>query len=500
MTAAKSRSIAFYFIIGLLSGKGLKGGLKMLENISPERVFHYFEAISAIPRGSGNTKAVSEFCVSFAKEHSLEYKRDAIGNVIIKKPAALKYEDHPPVILQGHLDMVCEKAKGVTHDFEKDGLTLRVDGDLISAEGTTLGADDGIAVAMILAVLEDKELLSPAITALFTVDEETGMYGAQEVDPKDLGAAVLINIDSEGEGVLTVGCAGGAKVNIDLPLNTAVNSKPCKKIVLSGLLGGHSGIDINKGRQNADIMLARFISSIGDVKIVGFIGGFKDNVIPSSAECVIVDENNCNIQALANAFVVKNRADTDQGLSISVEDAEEAVTCFDAKSSKCLLNYILSIPSGVVAMDKNLPELVESSMNLGVVFATAADGIMKTVISVRSSVAAKKQEMLDGLKCIAARYGAGFSVHGHYPAWEFRKESRLRDVMVSVYEELYGKRPTVETVHAGLECGLFCEKIPDFDGVSIGPDMWDIHTANERLSISSVKRTYDYLCAILKEL
>ena len=473
----------------------------MLENLSPERVFHYFEAISAIPRGSGNTKAVSEFCVSFAKEHSLGYKRDAIGNVIIKKPASPTYENHPPVILQGHLDMVCEKANGVSHDFEKDGLSLRVDGDLISADGTTLGADDGIAVAMILAVLEDKDIASPAITALFTVDEETGMYGAQEVDSKDLGASVLINIDSEGEGVLTVGCAGGAKVNIDLPLNTAMNTLPCKKVVLSGLLGGHSGIDINKGRQNADVMLARFISSIGgDVKIVEFIGGFKDNVIPASAECVIVDENNYNIQALADDFIAKNRIDSDPGLTISAEESESYPLCFDTRSSKRLLDYILSVPSGVAAMDKNMPELVESSMNLGVVSASAAGGIAKTVLSVRSSVAAKKQALLDDLKGIAARFGAGFSTHGHYPAWEFRKDSRLRDVMVSVYEDLYGKRPTVETVHAGLECGLFCEKIPDFDGVSIGPDMWDIHTANERLSVSSTKRTYDYLCAILKEL
>lgn len=469
----------------------------MLEKTAPERVFHYFEAISAIPRGSGNTKAVSDYCVNFAKQHGLEYVQDALNNVIIKKKASKGFENHETVILQGHLDMVCEKEADVDFDFLKDGLNLRLDGDLLSAEGTTLGADDGIAVAMILAVLEDDTLVHPPLEAVFTIDEETGMDGAEGLDVSLLKGSTLINLDSGEEGVLTVGCAGGAKVDLFLPLTREKNSLACKKITVSGLLGGHSGIDINKGRLNADKLLVSLLSSLEhEFKLVSICGGFKDNVIPNACECVIAAE--FDPTAAAEAFLKKNLPETDSGLKITVEPAEGAEECFDLSSTKRLLEFLGALPCGVASMSAEMEGLVQSSSNVGVL-KTEENGV-SCVMSVRSSVAAEKQQLLDKIEGEANRFGAQIKTHGHYPAWEYRKASRLRETMVSVFKKLYGKEPTVETVHAGLECGLFSEKFKNFDAVSAGPDMWDIHTVNERLSVSSTERTYKYLCNCLKEL
>lgn len=473
------------------------GEYTVLENLAPRRVFHFFEDICSIPHGSGNTLAVSNYCVNFAKEHGLSYVQDGLNNVIIKKPASCGYEDHPPVVLQGHLDMVCEKTADSDIDFTKDGLKLVVDGDLLTADGTTLGADDGIAVAMILAVLEDKDLNAPAIEALFTVDEETGMYGAQAVDVSLISGTTLINLDSGEEGVLTVGCAGGAKVNVNIPVTTEENTLPCKKIVLFGLCGGHSGIDINKGRQNADKLMGSLLSSLPfDFKLVSIHGGFKDNVIPNACECVVACKE--DISKTAELFADKNRIPTDSGLTVSVLSVESAAVCLDGKSTARVLKFLNEVPFGVVSMNPDMPALVQSSMNLGVI--KTCGNTVEAVLSVRSSAAGEKQKMLEQLEEIANGSGAEFSSHGHYPAWEYRSCSRLRDTMTEVYEELYGKKPIVETVHAGLECGLFNEKIKNFDAVSTGPDMWDIHTVNERLSISSVERTYKYLCETLKRL
>lgn len=469
----------------------------MLENTAPERVFHFFEEISSIPRGSGNTKAVADYCVRFAKEHNLEVVRDELGNVIIKKKASEGFENHPPVILQGHLDMVCEKESDLEFDFTRDGLRLRLDGDLLSAEGTTLGADDGIAVAMILAVLEDESLVHPTLEAVFTVDEETGMDGAQGLDVSLLNGSTLINLDSGEEGVLTVGCAGGAKVDMFLPVKREKNSLPCKKITVSGLLGGHSGIDIDKGRLNADKVLVSLLMSFPfEFRLVSISGGFKDNVIPNACECVVAAECDCSKEA--ESFLSKNRVQTDSGLSVSVEDAKTAESCFDACSTGKVLGFLDALPCGIASMSKEMENLVQSSSNVGVV-RTEKDGVA-CVMSVRSSVAAEKQQLLDRIEKIAQRFGAEIATRGHYPAWEFRKDSRLRETMTAVFRKLFSKEPTVTTVHAGLECGLFSEKFKDFDAVSMGPDMWDIHTVNERLSVSSTGRTYTYLCNCLKEL
>ncbi len=464
------------------------------------KVFAYFEELSAIPRGSGNTDAVSAYCMAFAEAHGFEASRDSFNNVVIKKPASAGYEGHDTVILQGHLDMVCEKTADSTHDFLRDGIKLVSDGEMLRADGTTLGADDGIAVAMTLAVLDDDSLPHPPIEAVFTTDEETGMYGAEGLDTTKLDGHILINIDSGEEGVLTVGCAGGAKTTTVLTLHRAPDDGHLVRIRVDGLLGGHSGIDIDKGRLNADATLADFLASLDmPFRIVSISGGFKDNVIPCAAECVI----SCGADAEeicrpASAYADKIRPDTDPNLAVSCEDAGKDAESFDTDSTAAILKFIRETPSGIIKMSETIDGMVQTSQNLGIL--ETSGNTVKAVVSVRSSVAAEKEEAVEKLRRHAEEYGAEFSVHGHYPAWEVVDDSRLRETMVRVYERLNGRSPVITTVHAGLECGLFGGKIRNFDAVSIGPDMWDIHTVSEHLSLASTERTYDYLCTVLAEL
>ncbi len=469
----------------------------MLNNLEKDRVFHFFGKIASIPHGSGNTGALADYCLKFAAVNNLDGKKDEFGNVIIKKPASSGYEKRPAVILQGHLDMVCEKTPDCNIDFKKDGLSLVLDGDLLSADGTTLGADDGIAVAMILAILENKELCHPNIEAVFTVDEETGMIGAEGLDTSSLCGKTLINIDSGDEGVLTVGCAGGAKIDVKLLMNTEKNKYVAQKVTVSGLLGGHSGIDINKGRLNADMLLGKFLKELPfEYRLVSISGGFKDNVIPNLAECVIACDK--NLTSYTAEFTKNNQTESDPGMSIAVTSADSISVCYDKPSTERAVEFLNRIKFGITAMSPDIPNAVQSSQNLGILTSNADE--ICAVLSVRSSVATDKQDMLDELKAVSDDLGAEMSTHGHYPAWEYRKDSPLRKTMERVYLKLYGSSPIVETVHAGLECGLWGEKIKDLDAVSMGPDMWDIHTVNERLSVSSTKRTYKYLCEVLKEL
>ncbi len=469
----------------------------MVINAEPKRVFEIFSLISEIPRGSGNTDKISEFCVNFAEKNGLWCFRDGLNNVIIKKPGSKGRESAEPVILQGHLDMVCEKTADSDIDFKRDGLKLRLDGDLLSAEGTTLGADDGIAVAMILALLEDKTAVHPPVEAVFTTDEETGMFGAQGLDTNRLSGKRLINLDSGEEGVLTVGCAGGAKVHLRFPVSRTANADPCFKITVSGLKGGHSGIDINKGRQNADKLAAELLAEMPfNFALVSIGGGFKDNVIPCACECVLAADSDPT--DYVNRFCKEHLTDTDDGLKITVRKTEMSAECLSGDSSQKIIEFLNAVPSGVTALSRSIPGFVESSQNLGIV--STDEECVTAVVSVRSSIAKEKQALLRGIAELAEKYGAEMSVHGDYPAWEYRENSPLVGVMTAVFEKKYGRKPTIETVHAGLECGLLSEKIKGFDAVSLGPDMWDIHTVGERLSVSSTKRTYEYLCEVLKEL
>ncbi len=463
---------------------------------NPQRVLHYFEEICSIPHGSGNCGTIAAYCVKIAENLGYPVRRDEHYNVIIKKPASAGYEGHEPVILQGHLDMVCEKDPDCNIDFEREGLRLNTDGEWIWAKGTTLGGDDGIAVAMGLALLEDNTLPHPPLEVVFTTDEETGMFGAAGLDVSDLKGKLLLNIDSECEGVLTVSCAGGARAEITLPLTKEANTLPVKKVFFHGLQGGHSGVEIDKGRINADILMGNFLKGIpGEYRIVSLFGGTKDNAIPAAGECVIA--THVDLTAYAADFVTQNRPETDPGLVIDIVDFA-ADSAFDTLSTARIAGFLTTVPNGIQAMSKNIEGLPETSLNLGQLNCTDS-GIVAT-FSVRSSVSAAKKALLNTLEETAKAFDGTFSYHGDYPAWEYREDSRLRTAMVSVYEGLYGKKPVVEAIHAGLECGFFCDKIPGLDAVSFGPDMRDIHTPREMLNIPSVARTYEYLLAILKEL
>ena len=467
-----------------------------LTHLQPERVFHYFEEICGIPHGSGDTARISDYCVAFAQAQGLAYHQDALGNVIIKKPATAGYEDHPAVILQGHIDMVCEKAPDSTIDFTADGLNVDTDGELVFAHGTTLGGDNGIAVAMAFAILESTDLPHPPLEVLLTVDEETGMYGAEGFDPSLLEGKLLINIDSEEEGVLTVSCAGGARAELTLPLTYTHSSATAYHVTVSGLQGGHSGIEIDKGRLNANVVMAQFLQSI-DCRLVSIDGGLKDNAIP--VECSAYITTDADVYAAAEAFVATHRVDTDPNLTISVEcggsDVNETMT---ADCTARVLSLLPTVPNGIQAMSTDIDGLVQTSLNLGIL--TTNRGILRASFAVRSSVGAEKAALLAKMEQQITALGGSFASHGHYPAWEYRKESRLRDTMCAVWARTHGDQPEIAAIHAGLECGLFCEKIPGLDAVSVGPNMWDVHTCRERLSVASTARVYAYLCDVLKEL
>ena len=469
----------------------------ILKGLKPQRVFEIFEDICNIPHGSGNTKEISDYCVEFAKDRGLWFYRDDLNNVIIKKAASAGCENHPVVIIQGHLDMVCEKEPDCDIDFLRDGLKLRVEGDFVSADGTTLGGDDGIAVAMALSIAEDTTLCHPPLEILFTVDEETGMYGAEGLDATLLSGKRLINIDSEAEGILTVGCAGGARAEIKMPLLEGEITAPCYDVTVGGLIGGHSGAEINKGRLNSNVVMGKFLQTLdGEYSVIDIEGGLKDNAIPTLTKCVI--STSCDIAALAQRFVNDNKVPTDSSLCITVEPITQKKHGFTADSSRAIAQFLATVPNGVQAMSRHIDGLVETSLNLGIL--KVEKGCLCASFAVRSSVGAEKLKLLERLSAFAENFGGKYSSHSHYPAWEYREDSPLRDTFSTVFERIYGKEMIIEAIHAGLECGLFSEKIDGLDAVSFGPDLFDIHTPRERLSIASTARTYNYLCEVLKEI
>lgn len=469
---------------------------RVLSGLEPKRVFEIFEDICNIPHGSGNTKKISDHCVEFAKSRGLGVYQDNLNNVIIKKSASNGYENAEPVVLQGHLDMVCEKDSDIEFDFLKDAIRLKVDDSFVSAQGTTLGGDDGVAVAIALAVLDDDSLKHPRLEVVFTTDEETGMYGAAGIDTSYITAKRFINIDSEDEGVFTVGCAGGARVDIVLPIEIGRGETAAYEVTVSGLIGGHSGTEIDKGRLNANKILGKFLRELqGEILISKISGGSKDNAIPVASSCVLCGA--ADIEKIAEEFENKNRLPTDNGLKITVKPCK-GNTFFTLESTKKIIDLLNTLPCGVQSMSRDIDGLVETSLNLGII--KSSEDKFFASLSVRSSKSLAKAELLSRLKAIGESFGADVSVRGEYPAWEYRNNSPLRDKMISVFKKMYGKEPKVEIIHAGLECGLFVEKINAIDAVSIGPDLFDIHTPRERLSISSLARTYKYICSVLEEL
>lgn len=471
--------------------------MQVLENVTPKRVMSFFEDICSIPHGSGNTAAIGDYCINKAHQMGLYAVKDAMGNVVIKKPASKGYENHPTVVLQAHLDMVCEKAENSDFDFEKSGIEIKVEGDYIKANGTTLGGDDGIGMAMALAVLEDTTLCHPPIEVLFTVDEETGMFGAAGLDETLISGRRIINIDSEEEGVLTVSCAGGASVEIKLNLENQTVTTPCYEVTVGGLLGGHSGVEIDKGRYNANILMGEFLKEIkAPYNVISISGGSKENAIPAFAALKIATEY--DLFSLADAFVSQKVRENEPDLKITITKIKDGQTAFSKGASKTVTEFLCGLKNGVLKMSQSIEGLVQTSLNLGIL--KAENGLLTANISVRSSVNDEKINLINELKSYAAKFGATATDGGYYPAWEYLENSPLRQVMVECYEKQFGKKPVVAAIHAGLECGLLSEKLHGLDAVSFGPDMVGIHTPNEKLSISSTERSYKYLCKVLENL
>lgn len=481
--------------------------MSVLKNIQPERVFYYFEEICKIPHGSGNTKQISDYLVEFAKAHQLKFIQDESNNVIIFKEASKGYENAPTVMLQGHMDMVCEKTPESTHDFTRDPLDLCLDGDFVFAKNTTLGGDDGIAVAYGLALLEDETLQHPALEVVITVDEEIGLLGAAALDTSVLHAKYLINLDSEEEGYLWAGCAGGMMAVTELPVR--YQEYTCKKwkITVSGLMGGHSGAEIDKNRANATVLLARFLyesKEMAEYALAELAGGQKDNAIPRKAEALVLAEETDGeaLRTYAKTFTETLRieyAGSDQGITVTVEACGEGTEpVLHPVSQEKVLFFLLHYPNGIQKMCGFIDGLVETSCNLGITELTPK--ALCGCASVRSSVGTAKKALADKIAYLTEFLGGSFTVEGDYPSWEYKQDSQLRPVMVEVYKEMYGTEPEVKVIHAGLECGLFYEKIQGLDCVSLGPNMQDIHTSEEKLSVSSVKRVWEYLLEVLKRL
>ncbi len=480
----------------------------IMEEIKPEKVFHYFEEICRIPHGSGNEKAISDYCVAFAHSNDLWVRQDASNNVIIKKAASEGYEDAPGVILQGHMDMVCEKTSDCQKDMTAEGLDLYIDGDYLRARGTTLGGDDGIAVAMALAILSDDEIKHPALTVIITTDEEVGMDGARSLDLSDVDAAYMINIDNEKDGEVIVSCAGGLKSQALFDIRRMTMEGKIGHILITGLKGGHSGQEIDQGRANADKLLGRLLYQLNQKAFYGLVhmeGGTKDNAIPREAKAVIIaDPGDISEINEITADFAKDIADeyslTDADICITVtfEAAQESVAAIHPADTSRLIFMLTESPNGVQGMNMALPGLVESSLNLGIL-ATSIDHVLFSW-AVRSSRKSCKYEIEDHLRFMTEFLGGQYTVHGDYPHWAYRPESKLRDLYTQVYEELFDRKPEIAAIHAGLECGLIAEKLPELDIIAIGPDIYDIHTPEEHLSISSTERTYRLVCELLGRL
>lgn len=482
---------------------------EVLKGLEPERVFHYFEEICGIPHGSGNEKAISDYCVAFAKSHDLWVRQDEANNVVIRKPASAGYENAPVVMLQGHMDMVCEKNSDVDFDFEKEGLRLKVDGDFVFADGTTLGGDDGIAVAFALAILEDDSLEHPELEVVITTDEEVGMKGASVLDVSDLKASYLLNLDNESEGQILTSCAGGMKSRACLPVRFVDWEGVGAELKISGLKGGHSGAEIHCGRANANRLLGRFLFELNKELNVGVrevSGGMKDNAIPREAQAKIVlrPEDVARAGEIRDKFAadIQDEFGVSDGririeLKIESEKEEEFRIFHPADMERILFMFIQS-PNGIQTMSMELPGLVESSLNMGIVRTEGEE--VSFCWAVRSSKKSLKFYISDQLAYMTEFLGGTYSYDGEYPHWSYRSHSPIREAVAATYKELFGKDANIEAIHAGLECGLISEKMPDLDIVALGPDIFDIHTPDEHLSIASVQRTYRLICTILSRM
>ncbi|MCR5704501.1 MAG: aminoacyl-histidine dipeptidase [Eubacterium sp.] len=481
--------------------------MSVLNQYEPKKVFQLFEEICGIPHGSGNVEKISNYLVNFAKERKLKVRQDESYNVIIWKDASVGYEASAPVILQGHMDMVAVKEADCTKNMETEGLDLEVQGEFLSARKTSLGGDDGIAVAYALAILDDDNIAHPPIEAIFTVDEEVGMLGATALDTSDLKGKTMLNIDSEEEGVFTVSCAGGATVKCNLPYRKELISAAIIEMRMDGFTGGHSGIEIDKDRLNANQVLGRILLNVFQkvgMRLVVIGGGEKDNAIADFSEvamAVNTEAIDTTKKIIEDTFAeIKKEhqlSDPDVKLQLNVMP-EDMVESFSGAATLATVVSLANMPGGVQRMNPEVPGMVQTSLNLGILKTEVEQ--VQMVFSVRSSVESEKNFLIEKLKSMTEIFGGNVTIEGNYPGWEYKADSKLREVMVDAYRQVYGKEPIVEGVHAGLECGIFASKIPGLDAVSFGPQMNNIHTTNEELNIPSVERTWKLILKTLEML
>lgn len=522
--------------------------MAVLSQLEPVGVFHFFEEICNIPHGSGNVDQISDYLKTFAQDRGLFCVQDELKNIIIKKKGSSGYEDKEPVIIQGHMDMVAVKKPGADIDMKKEGLCLAVEGDLLFAEETSLGGDDGIAVAYALALLDDDSLIHPPLEVIITVDEETGMDGAIGIDLDCIKGRRMLNLDSEEEGVFLVSCAGGSKVSTSMEVCRKDEERlieeevsVCRyKILVDGLLGGHSGTEIDKGRMNSNLLMARILNELktlfGDLCLVTMEGGLADNAIPRRTEAIIEIPSNEStdlekyfaviskelhaeldsrepkmilfMECLLDSSLLvdtENDLSADKGNNLSADtgndlsdDTKQYLPAVTEEDTGRIIRYLLALPNGVIEMSADIPGLVETSLNIGIL--KLDENGLETITSVRSNIESAKRMMIHRLEAVAALAGADISVNGDYPGWSYRKDSPLREQMVCVYKEMYGEEPRVEALHAGLECGILASKLEGLDCVSFGPNIHDIHTTEEKLEIGSTKRCWEFILELLKNL
>ena len=476
----------------------------VLSGLEPKQVFRYFEELCVIPHGSHNTRAISDYLKDFAEAHRLKFRRDELNNVIIWKAPTAGYEHSPAVMLQGHVDMVAEKDADCPKDMAKEGLDLFVEGDLVGARGTTLGGDDGIAVAMMLAILADNGIPHGPLECLFTVDEEVGMLGARGLDASDLQARFLLNLDSEEEKVLTVSCAGSTRAVCTLPVCRAPFDGTVCELFVDGLMGGHSGEEIHKGRANANILMGRALIALlnaGDARLITVSGGAKDNAIPRDAKALVAvkDVKAAEAAALALGDALKNEYRTaDPDIRVSLVPADSELVPMDEDSTRRVASFLFCAPNGVQMMSTEVPGLVQTSLNLGQVYTEGDTAVARFMI--RSSVNSQAAETTEKVITLTKALGGTVDIPASYSAWQYRPDSRLREVMIEAFRAVYHEEPKVAALHAGLECGILSGKMPELDCISFGPDLTNIHTPRERLHVASTERTWKLTLETLKRL
>lgn len=475
-----------------------------LAGLKPEAVFTYFEKLCSIPHGSYNTRKISDYLVSFAREQGLRCIQDEADNVIIFKDASAGYETHAPVILQGHMDMVCQKNEGVVIDMAKEPVDVTHDGQYVFAKGTTLGADDGIGVALCLALLADKTAVHPPLEVIITADEEVGLIGANAIDLSMLKGRRMLNLDTPHDNIFNVGCGGGARVAMELPVSTEQYSGDRVRLTLEGLHGGHSGSQIGKNYANANKAMAELLDILRrsvDFRLVDLSGGVAGNVIPSGSQAVIAVEKADaeTITGICRGFIAQLKETNDEpgAVLMPVLLSEKEGAALTAGSTAQVIDFLMALPNGVQQWSPDFKGLPLTSLNLGIVELKES---LQILTAVRSGANRNRQQLQDTLKKLAADFGCRHSESGVYSAWEYRKDSPLRDTLVRLYEERNGASPVVRVVHAGLECGVLSEKLPGLDCVSMGPNALEIHTTRERLDIASTERTWNFLLDILKRL